>query len=678
MPLPVAVEIEDPYLWLEEVEGERALEAARGWTTATLERLRQDPRFEAFRAEALEVLTSDARLPTGAIRGDRFEGLWRDADHVRGVWRRARLDDLVAGEPTWEVLLDVDALDAREQRNWQWGGVTCAHRSDRCLVRLSRGGADAVVVRELSTTTGTFVPGGFELPEAKSDVTWLDEDTLLVATDRGPGTLTTSGYARTVVRWRRGTPLAQAEVVLEGQETDVFVGASVFHHGGQTTPVLTRAPTFHTQQAFLLAGDERVSLPLPPRSRVLGTFDGALLAKVNEPWRGWPSGSVVSLDLDDLEPSLVLAPEEGEALQQVAVGRSSLVVTSLRDVVGRARRLRPKRDGWRASVIDVPDHGVVSVSASSEGRDDVLLSFESLTVPSSLLHVSRQDEVRAIASLPAFFDPSDVVVEQRFATSADGTRVPYFLMGRRDVLAAGPAPTIQYGYGGFLASMTPAYFREDARPQHGALAGRLWVARGGVLVVSNLRGGGEYGPSWHQAALREHRHRAFEDFFAIGEHLVSTGVTTPAQLGALGRSNGGLLVGVAFTQRPDLYAAVDCGVPLLDMLRFHTLLAGASWMDEYGDPDVPEDRAVLASYSPYQRLADGVDYPALLLYTSTRDDRVHPGHARKFAARLEALGVPFEYFENEEGGHGGVANQEQGALRIALEYTLFARALGLQ
>ena len=675
------IRAEDPHLWLEAIDGDAALAKVRTWNERTKVAFEADPRFAQFKAEALEILTSDARIPSVTLRGDQAEGLWRDETNVRGAWRTTSIRSYRSGEPDWQVLLDVDALDAAEQQNWLWHGVTCASGGDRCMVELSRGGKDASVHREFSRTSRTFVAGGFVLPEAKSDVAWLDADTLLVGTDRGEGTMTDAGYPRTVVTWERGTALADAPVIFEGEPTDVASSPRVLHHGDETVALLVRSPTFYDNEVFWLRDGATTRLELPLQSDVQGLFGRSLLVLLREDWAvggaEYRAGSLVAYDLDRGAVSLAYAPPELGSIESVAIGKTSVFVSLLDNVVGRVVRLTQRRGEFRSNDIGLPPNGVVAIAASSDERDDVFVSFESLTVPSTLFYVSAKDEVRAMQSLPSFYDASDIIVEQRFATSSDGTKVPYFLMARRDVLAAGPAPTIQYGYGGFLAAILPSYFSEEARPQHGALAGKIWVSRGGVLVLSNIRGGSEYGPAWHAAALKENRQLAYDDFFAIGDALVKTGVTTPAQLGAVGRSNGGLLMGVALTQRPDLYAAIDCGVPLLDMMRYHTLLAGSSWIAEYGDPEIPEERAVLAKYSPYQNLREGVEYPTVLFYTSTRDDRVHPGHARKMAAKLESMGVPFEYYENTEGGHGGVSNQPQAAWRIALEYTYFARQLGL-
>ena len=673
----------DPHQWLEDVLGDKPLAQVKEWNQATLAEMNADPRFAQMKAQALEVLTSDARLATGQIRGKDLYNFWQSPEHTRGIWRRTSLKAYLAGGPEWEVLLDVDALAEEEGENWIWDGATCAPKSDRCLISLSEGGKDAHVVREFDRATKSFVPDGFTLPEAKSDVVFLDEDTVLLGTDTGEGSLTTSGYPRFVRSWSRGQAPADAPVLLEGEEDDVSVGAFVSHHRKDARTFVFRGRTFYDETLWLVRDNgEKVELPLPDRFYSHGIFGDQLIVELHLDWthEGIPysQGALVALHLDDMTVEVVYGPNKGEAIEGVHVGKSSLFVAGLRDVKGQLLRFRPTNDGWRSTRIPLPDNGQVRIVSGSDERDDLLVTFESLTKPVTLFHVDKKDGVRELQALPSSYDASDVVVEQRFAESPDGTQVPYFLMARKDVLEGGPAPTIQYGYGGFLASILPTYFRDRARPQQGAFVGPMWVKDGGVLVISNIRGGGEYGAAWHEAALVHDRQKAYDDFFAIAEALVDDGVTTPAQLGAIGRSNGGLLMGVAFTQRPDLYAAIDCGVPLLDMLGYHQLLAGASWVGEYGSPDVPEERASLLKISPYHNLDPSKDYPRMLFYTSTRDDRVHPGHARKMAAALESMDKPFYYWENIEGGHGGVANQDQAALRIALEFLYFKKELGLE
>lgn len=674
---------DDPYLWLEEIEGERALDWVREQNARSMRELESDPRFQPMHDETKAILNSTARIPYGEIHNGYVYNFWQDDKAVRGVWRRASVESYRTGAPRWEIELDIDKLAADEGENWAHGDIAClAPAWVHCMVEMSRGGKDAGVWREFNTTTKQFVPGGFSIPEAKSSVSWLDENTLMVGTDLGAGSLTTSGYPRTAVRWVRGKSLATAPVILEGEATDVSAEVFVEHDDGEHHVFGSRSPSFFERIHFYQNSDGGFEpLPLPRNADYAGVLEGRAIFLLREKWshdrRDYPQGAIVAYDLKRGRSELVLAAAHQQSLEQIGVGESSIVVAYLDDVAGKAVRL--VRDGtsgrWKGKAISLPGNGAVSIISAGGGTDDALVSFESLTVPDTLYFVSARNEVETVAAAPAFFDAGDVVVEQRFATSADGTKVPYFVMGKASVLSAGNAPTVQFGYGGFLAATLPVYYEDPGRPQHGALAGRLWVSRGGVLVLSNIRGGSEYGPRWHQAALKEKRQRAFDDFIAVSQDLIHSGLTSPQKLGAFGRSNGGLLMGVILTQRPDLYAALDIGVPLFDMKRYNKLLAVASWMGEYGDPDRPEDWAYISRYSPYQNLETGRPYPKVLCYTSTKDDRVHPGHARKAAARLAALGYPFYYYENIEGGHGGTANQNQLAYRTALEYAYFAKML---
>jgi prolyl oligopeptidase len=674
---------DDPHLWLEDIDGARALDWVRAQNARSLAVLEAESAFELLKKDALAILTSQDRIPLGPIRSGRVYNFWQDADHVRGLWRRARLESYRGGRPTWETLIDYDALARAEGRNWIRGGESCLSPEYRhCMVQLSDGGTDAAYWREFDTSTKQFVEKGFSLPEAKSQVAWIDRDTLLIGMDTGAGSLTSSGYPRVLRVWARGRDYREAPIFVEGRESDVAVWPRVEQDDGRAHVFGQRALTFFESRFHYAPGPGGKSrvLPLPPKADLEGVLQGRAIFTLREDWshggREYAQGSVVAYGLASDAASLVFRPKDNQAVGTVGIGKSTIVVQYLEDVAGRAARLSVDRDGvWSAEEISVPDTGVVRLVSAGGGTDDAMLGFESLTTPNTLLYVEARNRVSTVAKAPAFYDASHVLVEQRFATSADGTRVPYFVMGRKDVLAAGNAPTVQYGYGGFLVPVLPAYYEEPSRPQHGALAGRLWVSRGGVLVLSNIRGGAEYGPRWHEAALKENRQRSFDDFIAVSEHLIETGVTTAARLGAIGRSNGGLLMGAVMTQRPELYAAMVNGVPLFDMRRYHELLAGASWMAEFGNPDVPEEWAYLSRYSPYQRLEADRPYPKVFFYTSTKDDRVHPGHARKAAARLAELGYDYFYFENIEGGHGGTANQEQLAHRIALEYAYFTRML---
>jgi prolyl oligopeptidase len=549
------------------------------------------------------------------------------------------------------------------------------------MVELSDGGKDAAYWREFDTLEKVFVENGFALDEAKSYLAWIDKDALLVGTDWGEGSLTTSGYPREVRRWARGTEAADAAPVMTVDKTDVWAFPIVERDGGEAHQFVLRGPSFFEREYYPVREDGSLEpLPLPRNADMQGVLDGAAIVFLREDWthqdETFPQGSVIAYSLTDGETELVFEASATQSVESVSISKSNIVIQYLDDVAGKAARLsRDRRGRWKAKEIKLPENGVVSVVSVGGGTDDAFLSFESMTTPDTLFYVTANNKAEQIAQAPAFYDASEVVVEQRFATSADGTKVPYFVMAKESVLKEGNAPTIQYGYGGFLASILPVYYADPGRPQHGALAGKMWVARGGVMVLSNIRGGSEYGPAWHEAALKQNRQRAFDDFIAISEHLVETGVTTSEQLGIIGRSNGGLLMGAMLTQRPELYAAIDIGVPLFDMKRYNKLLAGASWMGEYGNPDVEEEWAYIAEYSPYQLLEADQPYPDVLFYTSTKDDRVHPGHARKAAAKLADLGYEFYYYENIEGGHGGTANQDQLARRTALEFVYFARQL---
>lgn len=680
--MDVAIAQDDPYIWLEEIEGEEALDWVRAQNAQSQNVLESDPRFEDLHTEALSVLTSNERLPLGGIHHGHVYNFWQDETHVRGVWRRASVDSYRMGAPAWENVLDIDSLAESEDENWIRGSTSCLSPAyEHCMIELSYGGKDAGVWREFNTKTKAFVENGFLVPEAKSSVAWIDKDTLVVGTDWGEGALTDSGYARELRIWKRGEALNEAAPYFTGEKVDVSVFANVEQTDDGPIIFAQRAVTFFEYEYYVGgASGETTKLPLPPKASFQGVLDGFAVFLLREPWEfsgvNYAQGALVAYDLEKGNAELIFHASDAQSIEDVGVGKSNIVVQYLEDVSGKAARFSRNRSGkWKSKEIKLPANGVVELVSAGGGTDDAMFSFESMTEPDSLYFVTAKNKVSKIAETAPFFDTTGIVVEQRFATSADGTKIPYFIMGQDEVLKQGNAPTIQYGYGGFLAAILPVYYNDPARPQNGALAGLLWVKRGGVMVLSNIRGGSEYGPRWHEAALKENRQRSFDDFIAISEHLIETGVTSPEKLGAIGRSNGGLLMGAMLTQRPELYAAIDIGAPLFDMKRYNKLLAGASWMGEYGNPDIPEEWAYISQYSPYQKLAADAGYPKVLFYTSTKDDRVHPGHARKAAAKMADLGYDYYYYENIEGGHGGTANQDQLAYRTALEYVYFVRQL---
>ena len=676
--LSSAAEPADPRAWLEEIDSPRALAWVKERDEKTLAGLKSDPRWKDVEADARAVVLAEDRIPWPELRGGRLYNFWQDKTHVRGLWRRTTAAEYRKAQPRWETVLDLDALAAAEKENWVWKGANCLQpEQTRCLLTLSLGGGDAAVVREFDAAAKAFVAGGFSLPEAKSDVSWYDADALLVGTDYGAGTLTKSGYPRIVKLWKRGTPLASARVVFEGRVEDVSVSAWVARRPEGRLAAIEEGLTFYTSRKLLLAGDGTLSdMPLPESAELRGWYDGRVLASLRRPWfvagSTIPAGALVAWPTDAKDAAAVetvWTPTDSTSLQGTVSARSALYLSTLDDVQGVL--LRARRDGrrWTTQRLPFPDGASLGVAASDDFSELFLVDAETFLVPSTALAwdgAAKNPKPEAWRTLPARFDAKGLSAEQRWATSADGTRVPYFLVRRASAPFDGTTPTLLYGYGGFEISMDPYYL---------ATVGREWLSRGGAFALANIRGGGEFGPRWHEAALKEKRQRAFDDFEAVAADLSATKETSPARLAIQGGSNGGLLVATVLTQRPELFGAVLCEVPLTDMLRFNHLLAGDSWVGEYGNPDVPAEAAYLRGYSPYQNVRASVHYPPVLIYTSTKDDRVHPGHARKFAARLEESGQPVSYYENVEGGHSAAANLEQRVQRYAIEYTFLLREL---
>ncbi|PXY19564.1 prolyl oligopeptidase family serine peptidase [Prauserella muralis] len=658
---------DDPYRWLEEVTGTAALDWVRARNAETVEELTHGERFARLRDELREVLDADDRIPYVRRRGEYLYNFWRDAAHPRGLWRRTTLDEYRRAEPDWDVLLDIDALAEAEGENWVWQGAAVLRPGfRRCLVELSRGGADATVVREFDLDRREFVPDGFTLPEAKSSVAWIDEDRIYVGTDFGEGSLTSSGYPRLVKEWRRGTPLSEATLVFEGKPEDVAVRGFHDPTEGWERDLVRRSIDFYRSELYLRTADGLVRVDVPDDA-VASVHREWLLVRTRSPWRvagaEHPGGTLLAARLEDFlagerTMTVLFEPDAHTSLDYYDWTRHHLVVGTLSDVTTRLRVLTPGPDGWRDEPLPgVPEIGSVQVvDTEPDHSDEILLDVTGYTQPSSLVHGEVGGELETLKQAPAFFDSAGITTEQFFATSADGTRIPYFVVGAH---RNGPGPTLLTGYGGFEVSLTPSY---------SGMIGRGWLARGGTYVVANLRGGGEYGPDWHSQAVKAHRHRVYEDFAAVAADLVARGVTTPATLGIQGGSNGGLLMGVMLTRHPERFGAIVSQVPLLDMRRYHQLLAGASWMAEYGDPDDPAEWAYLGPYSPYHNVRSGQNYPPTLFVTSTRDDRVHPGHARKMVALMREHGYDVRYHENIEGGHGAAADNAQLAFKWALVF----------
>jgi len=674
----MSTELDDPYLWLEEIDGPRALDFARVASTRTLSELRERTEFAEIRDEVREVLDSRDRIAQIGVHGDHLYNFWQDRANPRGLWRRTTWAEYRKPQPVWETVLDVDALARDDKENWVWKNAQCLPpRGDQCLISLSRGGGDAIVVREFDLARKQFVADGFGLPEGKSDVVWRDRDTIYVGTDFGAGSITDSGYPRVVKRWSRGTPLAQAVTVFEGQRTDVGASAWVDHDvrdgAARITEGIRRSIAFYNGETFVLRDGAPVRLAVP-NDATAAVVGERLVVRLRSAWdiggRSYPGGALLVTNarefLDGKRAFDVLfEPGAHTALQSWSATRSSVVLDVLDNVRSRLWVMTPSAAGWQRKEIALPSLGAASARAVDRyTSDQVFVTYQDFLTPPTLFIGAAGEPVETLKSMPAFFDASRMAVQQLEVKSRDGTRVPYFVIGERGVKNA---PTMLYGYGGFENALEPFY--------SGAL-GRAWLARGGVLVIANIRGGGEFGPAWHQAALKDKRQNAFDDFIAIGEDLARRGIAQPKQIGIRGGSNGGLLVGAALTQRPELFGAAVAQVPLLDMRRYNKLLAGASWMAEYGDPDVPEQWAYIAKYSPYQNVRKDARYPPTLFVTSTRDDRVHPAHARKMFARMREQGHDAWYYENIEGGHGAASNNEQRALMTAIEYTFLWKHLG--
>jgi prolyl oligopeptidase len=670
----------DPHIWLEEVAGAKPLAWVRERNARCVAALGETPDFKTLESRILSILDSKEKIPFVTKIGDRYYNFWRDGEHPKGVWRRTTLDEYRKPQPAWETVLDVDALAKAEGENWVWHGATVLEPEDRlCLVSLSRGGADADVVREFDLETKAFVTGGFTLPEAKSRIAWRGRDSLFVATDFGPESLTTSGYPRTVRAWDRGTDLAAAPLVYEGRADDMAVGAFHDPTPGFDRDFVSRQITFWTNELFLWRDGKLVKIEKPDDANA-SVHREWLLVELRSPWTvggtTHPAGSLLAANFEkflagDRTLDVLFAPTPRTSLVAFAGTRNHLLLTTLDNVRSRIEVLAFRDGAWRREPLPgVPEAGTASASPVDDiESDDYLLVTSSPLTPSTLALGTAGDgrEPERLKASPTFFETNGLRVEQHEAVSKDGTRIPYFQIGRKLLPADGSTPTLLYGYGGFEIPLVPGY---------DPVSGAAWLEKGHVLVIANIRGGGEFGPAWHQAALKEKRPRAYEDFIAVAEDLIARKVTSPAHLGIKGGSNGGLLMGNMYTLRPDLFGAVVCQVPLLDMRRFNKLLAGASWMGEYGDPDKPEEWAFIRGFSPYHNVAKDREHPPILITTSTRDDRVHPGHARKMTALLESLGKDVLSYENIEGGHGGAADNRQKAFMDALGWTFLERKLG--
>ena len=673
----------DNYQWLEDVNGARSLEWVRAENARSAKVLQGDPRFAEFEAAALKVLESPEKLAYPDFHNGTVYNTWQDAEHVRGILRRTALADYLTAQPHWQTVIDYDALSEADKEKWVSGGLNCLYPGDGlCMASLSAGGEDATTQREFDLKTGKFVQGGFVLPKSKQNVAWIDKDTLLLGRDWGPGTMTKSGYPFVVKMWKRGQPLEQAKEVYRGVETEMDVEPMEFDDGqGNQLVMILRNVNFFQSELYLLmpAGVKRIGFP--KKVEVEGLLNGQIIITVNEDWppegmdQKFLQGSVLSLDLNavrkdpmHLKPSVVFAPTAQEFERSVALTKNHLLLTTLDRVQGRAYFYTVEKSGeWTRKKLDVPDNQTVWITTTNTSDDKFFLLLTGFLTPSSLeLGDAATGELKPAKALPQQFDASNLVVEQLQAKSKDGTTVPYFLVRKKDIKYDGSNPTLLYAYGGFQISTTPYY---------DGVLGKLWLERGGIYVVANIRGGGEFGPAWHEAGLKTNRQRIYDDFAAVGEDLVARKITSPLRLGIQGGSNGGLLMGVEMTQHPEMWNAVSINIPLLDMLRFEQIAAGASWTGEFGSVSVPEERKFLASISPYNQLKPDVTYPEPLIFTTTKDDRVGPVHARKFAARMDEFHKPFLYDEIIEGGHSEGADLKEEANTNAMLFIYLTRKL---
>ncbi len=658
----------DPYLWLEEVEGKKSLTWVEEQNEETFNRYTQSNAFKEKYERIKKELNDDERIPSAYYQNGEMYNFWRDEKNVRGVWRKTSFKSYLKDEPIWENILDIDQLAKDEGINWLYKGADClAPEFKRCLIRLSDGGTDAVTIREFDLEEKKFVKDGFNTYPSKQNASWINEDQILIGADFGEGTMNESGYPMQVKLWNRGESLEEAKIFFSGSYEKIFnfpfvsIRPDGKHYG------IIEGPTFFSEVLHLFDGEKLIKINLPQMIDIHGIFKESLILSIEEDWGIFKSGSLLEINvnsllansIDESDVKIIFEPDGQRFISGVSIGKHQLMVSMLENVNGKITRFMKKNDRWDSKDIKGFKNSTMNIYGQDVWSDNSFISVSNFLEPSSIYHASDGADYKKIKSRKNSIDPEKYRVEQNFVSSADGALIPYFLISRKDIDLDGKNPTILYGYGGFQISKPPSYL--------GGSIAEYWLNSGGVYVVSNIRGGGEYGPAWHQSALKENRQRAYDDFIAIAIDLIEKGITSKDHLGIEGRSNGGLLVGATFTQRPDLFDAVICGVPLLDMYRYDKLLAGASWVDEYGDPDNPEEWEFIRKYSPYQNLKKGTEYPEVFFYTSTKDDRVHPGHARKMAKKMTDMGSPIVYYENTEGGHAGTSNIDQFSFLLALQ-----------
>ena len=668
---------EDPYQWLEDVDGKKALEFVENQNKLSLDVLINQKDYQDIYDKSLAIINATDRIANPTISGNYIYNFWQDKEHERGIWRRTSKESYNSGNPTWETVIDIDALSKKDNVKWVFKGANGLYpKYNRFLINLSKGGGDAVVVKEFDATTKSFVNNGFSIDESKGGASYWDENTLIVASDFGPGTMTTSGYARQVKLWKRGTLLKDAQLIFEGETTDVSSGGYTLRDGDKKYLIVNRGPTFYTSKAFFWENEKLTEIDIPADANANGLLNNQLIISLKSDWNVngtiYKQGSVISANFTSLLKGKkiiqkIYEPDAFSSVSGISSTKNFLLFNVMNNVKNELYTYIFKNEKWIKNRVAAPDFGTIGIGDTDEFSDAYFFTFQNFLTPTSLYAAdASSNSVKIVKSLPSYFDSSKYKVEQFKATSKDGEKIPYFVISAKDIALNGSNPTLLSAYGGFEVSRQPVY---------SGVIGQAWLEKGGVFVLANIRGGGEFGPKWHQAGLKEKRQNIYNDFHAVAEDLIAKGITSSKHLGIQGGSNGGLLMGVAFTQRPDLYNAVVCQVPLLDMQRYNKLLAGASWMGEYGNPDVPAEWEYIKKYSPYQNLKKDMNYPEVFFMTSTRDDRVHPGHARKMAAKMIDMGYKIYYYENTEGGHGGSSTNAQRAKFNALYYAYLCMKL---
>jgi prolyl oligopeptidase len=675
--------VKDNYLWLEEIQGEKPKAFAEKRSRASLEFFQKDTKFNQTEKDILNILDDEGKIPYASIKGEWVYNFWKDEKSVRGLYRRMLLNDYRKGSESWETVFDLDLISKNEGENWVLKGVDFEDsQNKRALLTLSRGGKDASVVREFDIEKKQFVKDGFITIEGKTSLNWLNENQIIAGVTLKGETPTKGGYFRKLRLWNRGEKIEESKVLFEMGEDKQFTWPWI-RNKDQKVWIMMAPEGYKTIFYHLdLTTFKTTKLPLHQDISLSGEKEGDLFFKALKDLElggiSYKSGDIFYMSENSLiekgkvESKLLIRPKAHQTLNYFMITKSRILADFMEDVKTKILEFRKTDKGYQESHFPVPDpDSKVSIYSYDDERDDFFLIQEGFLRPESLYYFSpKKKKFEFLKEGKKYFNADNLKVEQHFATSKDGTKVPYFQVSKKDLKLDGSHPTLQYGYGGFNHSMLPFYSK---------VQGRYWLEKGGVYVLTNIRGGDEYGPRWHQSALKLNRHKSYEDFFAISEDLIARKVTSPKKLAIMGGSNGGLLMGVAFTQRPELYASVICNVPLLDMERYHKLLAGHLWIGEYGSVDQKEMRDYLLSYSPYHNVKSlkKTRYPEIFFYTSTLDDRVHPGHARKMVAKMEDLGHKVYYYENMEGGHAGASNNKHVAKKLAMQYSFLYLTLGL-